>query len=67
MESALRYIGWRHSRERPGATPPALDPDDVERVKSAAMPLIMSLREDQKREVRMLAHVMGLEKIAAQF
>jgi len=67
VESALRYIGWRHSRERPGADPPALDPDDVERVKYAAMPLIMSLREDQKREVRMLAHVMGLEKIAAQF
>ena len=59
----------RHSSagSTPGATPPALDPDDVERVKSAAMPLIMSLREDQKREVRMLAHVMGLEKIAAQF
>jgi hypothetical protein len=67
VESALRYIGWRHSRERPGADPPTLDPDDVERVKYAAMPLIMSLREDQKREVRMLAHVMGLEKIAAQF
>ena len=67
VESALRYIGWRHSRERPGAQPPTLDPDDVERLKSAAMPLIMSLREDQKREVRMLAHVMGLEKIAAQF
>lgn len=67
VESALRYIGWRHSRERPGTSPPALDPDDVERVKYAAMPLIMSLREDQKREVRTLAHVMGLEKIAAQF
>jgi len=67
VESALRYIGWRHSRERPGTSPPALDPDDVERVKYAAMPLIMSLREDQKREVRMLAHVMGLEKVAAQF
>jgi hypothetical protein len=67
VESALRYIGWRHSRERPEAQPPTLDPDDVERLKVAAMPLIMSLREDQKHEVRMLAHVMGLEKIAAQF
>ena len=67
VESALRYIGWRHSRERPGAQPPTLDPDDVERLKVAAVPLIMNLREDQKREVRMLAHVMGLEKIAAQF
>ncbi len=67
VESALRYIGWRHSRERTVARVPTLDPDDVERLKVAAVPLIMSLREDQKREVRMLAHVMGLEKIAAQF
>jgi hypothetical protein len=65
VESALRYIGWRHARERTQV--PSLDPDDVERVKVAAVPLIMSLREDQKHEVRMLAHVMGLEKIAAQF
>jgi hypothetical protein len=67
VESALRYIGWRHSRERTAAKIPSLDPDDVERLKTAAVPLIMSLREDQKSEVRMLAHVMGLEKIAAQF
>ena len=67
VEAALRYIGWRHSRQRPTSQVPALDPDDVERVKAAAVPLIMTLREDQKREVRMLAHVMGLEKIAAQF
>ena len=67
MESALRYIGWRHSRERTAATLPTLAPDDVERLKQAAVPLIMSLREDQKREVRTLAHVMGLEQIAAQF
>jgi hypothetical protein len=65
VESALRYIGWRHSRERTQV--PTLDPDDVERLKVAAVPLIMSLREDQKHEVRMLAHVMGLEKIAAEF
>ena len=67
VESALRYIGWRHSRERTVAKAPTLDPDDVERVKAAAVPLIMSLSEDQKREVRTLAHVMGLEKIATQF
>jgi hypothetical protein len=67
VESALRYIGWRHSRDRTATSVPALDPNDVERLKLAAMPLIMTLREDQKREVRMLAHVMGLERVAAQF
>jgi len=65
VESALRFIGWRHSRDRNQV--PTLDPNDVERLKVAAVPLVMSLREDQKHEVRMLAHVMGLEKIAAQF
>jgi len=65
VESALRFIGWRHSRDRNQV--PTLDPNDVERLKVAAVPLVMSLREDQKHEVRMLAHVMGLEKIAAEF
>jgi hypothetical protein len=31
------------------------------------MPLIMSLREEQKREVRMLARMMGLDAVASQF
>ena len=60
--------GHAHSApSRTAATLPTLAPDDVERLKQAAVPLIMSLREDQKREVRTLAHVMGLEQIAAQF
>jgi len=65
VEAALRYIGWRHSRDRSGV--PTLDPDDVQRLKYAAIPLVMNLREDQKHEIRMLAHVMGLEKLAAEF
>ena len=46
-----------------------IDPNspEVARLKSAAFPLIMSLREDQKREVRQLAHTMGLAQVAAQF
>ena len=39
----------------------------VQRLKSVAVPLIMSLSEDQKREVRSLAHVMGLDGVAASF
>ena len=37
------------------------------RLKTAALPLIMSLRADQKEEVRQLAHTMGLSKVAAMF
>ena len=45
-----------------------IDPDaeEVQQLKSAAMPLLFQLREDQKREVRTLARLIGLEKVAAQ-
>ncbi len=38
---------------------------EVQQLKSAAMPLLFQLREDQKDEVRRLARVIGLEKVAA--
>ena len=43
------------------------DGPEVQRLKSVALPLIMSLSEDQKREVKSLAHVMGLDGVAASF
>jgi len=44
-----------------------VDPDAVQGLKSAAVPLIMSFNDEQKEEVRSLAHVMGLDQLAAQF
>jgi hypothetical protein len=46
-----------------------VDPNssDVQRLKYAALPLIMRLNEDQKQEVRSLAHVMGLDGVASSF
>jgi hypothetical protein len=44
-----------------------LDSPEVQRLKSVALPLIMHLSEDQKREVKSLAHVMGLDGVAAAF
>ena len=38
---------------------------EVQQLKSAAMPLLFQLREDQKSEVRSLARVIGLEKVAS--
>jgi hypothetical protein len=76
VESALREIGWKatHDTRQGGARPgqqaaEMIDPNSSEvlRLKSAAFPLIMSMNEDQKREVRMLAQVMGLERVAASF
>jgi hypothetical protein len=77
VESALRDIGWRarqaaaHKSE-PHGSPTRLaeiDPnsDEVQRLKSAAFPLIMSMNDEQKHEVRTLAMVMGLQQVASSF
>ena len=46
----------------------SLDPDsaEVQGLKSAAFPLIMSFSDEQRNEVRSLAHVMGLDKLASE-
>ena len=75
VEAALRNIAYAKAQTaRPrggdrGADVAALDPDSaaVQGLKSAAVPLIMSFSDDQKNEVRSLAHVMGLDKLAAEF
>lgn len=75
VEAALRNIAYAKAQEArrrgtPGATPVAsIDPDSVEvqGLKSAAVPLIMSFNYEQKEEVRNLAHVMGLDQLASQF
>jgi hypothetical protein len=74
VASALRGISYRLGRSQSGQRPvvgsrmASIDPNsaEVQRLKSAAMPLIMSMREDQKREVRALARLMGLEAVASQ-
>ena len=51
----------------PNAPGIPIDPEaeEVQQLKSAAMPLLFQLREDQKGEVRSLARIIGLEKVAA--
>ena len=70
VEKALRAIARKiHSTRQadPAAGTPPIDPDaeEVQQLKSAAMPLLFQLREDQKREVRSLARIIGLEKVAS--
>ena len=78
VEAALRNIAFAKAREahRRGAPAAkvqvgagAVDPNSVEvqGLKSAAIPLIMSFSAEQKDEVRNLAHVMGLDQLASQF
>ena len=75
VEAALRniaYVKARDAQHRAGATAAdvaSLNPDsaEVRGLKDAAVPLIMSFNDEQKSEVRNLAHVMGLDQLAAQF
>jgi outer membrane biosynthesis protein TonB len=77
VASALHALGQRAARE-PVRQASAyanegplsrINPDgpEVEQLKSAAFPLIMSMNDEQKNQVRMLAHVMGLEQVASSF
>jgi len=76
VEAALRNIAYTRTRDahRRGAPTntaqlAVAEPDaaDVQGLKSAAIPLIMSFNAEQKDEVRSLAHVMGLDQLASQF
>jgi hypothetical protein len=75
VEAALRNIAYaktRDGRRHNGADTAdvaSLDPygPEVQGLKSAAVPLIMSFNEEQRSEVRTLAHVMGLDQLASQF
>ena len=70
IEQALRGIARKIQAARlsnPNANAGSIDPDseEVQQLKSAAMPLLFQLREDQKDEVRKLARIIGLEKVAS--
>jgi hypothetical protein len=71
VETALRNVVRRISANKlsnPHAPGVPIDPncDEVQQLKSAAMPLLFQLRDDQKEEVRKLARIIGLEKVAQQ-
>jgi len=70
VETALRAVARKIHAGRqanPNAQGLPIDPEseEVQQLKSAAMPLLFQLREDQKSEVRSLARIIGLEKVAA--
>jgi ABC-type transporter Mla MlaB component len=69
VENALRAVAHKiHATRQADPNAAAaidLDSAEVGQLKSAAMPLLFQLREDQKREVRSLARLIGLEKVAA--
>jgi hypothetical protein len=75
VETALRNVSYIHRPKEvrvasAGNTPMAYvdtNSAEVQQLKYAALPLIMRLNDDQKREVKSMAHVMGLESVASGF
>ncbi|WGD53449.1 hypothetical protein QA641_05905 [Bradyrhizobium sp. CB1650] len=71
VETALRNVARKiqaNKLSNPNAPGMPIDPDcdEIQQLKSAAMPLLFQLRDDQKEEVRKLARIIGLEKVAQQ-
>jgi hypothetical protein len=69
VEAALRGLATRlHDMKKGGEAPTDLSPDSDElvRLKAAATPFFAQLNADQKRELKMLAHLIGLSKVVAQ-
>jgi len=67
VEAELRDIARQFAAQKAAGRKPtlALGANEAQRLYLAAGPLIMSLREDQKREARRLARAMGLEQVAS--
>jgi len=78
VETALRQIAYKKDRNAEHAKTAqvgnahgtgSIDPDsaEVQRLKTAAFPLVMSFNNEQKQEVRAFARIIGLENVATQF
>ena len=70
VAAALRNIGIERQRgARARGAAGQIDPDSpqVQDLKSAAIPLLMSFSDEQRDEVRTLARGMGLNQLASQF
>jgi hypothetical protein len=69
VEDALRGLATRlHEMKKAGEAPTELQPDseEIAKLKAATTSFIASLTADQKRELRMLAHLIGLGKVVAE-
>jgi zinc resistance-associated protein len=68
VESALHDIVRHQNRDGSAGDPSTrINNAQLQRLAAAAMPLIMSLGEDQKREAMKLARAMGLERVVSAF
>ena len=65
VEAELRKMEYRKDSKSQGSRLAAIDISkvDVEGLKSAGFPLVMSFSDDQRRELKSLAHLLGLEHV----
>jgi hypothetical protein len=69
VEAALRDLAKRkHVARQAGSDKGAtsLSSAEAQELQTAAAPLLRHLREDQKREVRALARIIGLDAVASR-
>jgi hypothetical protein len=72
LEAALKRLNWKRpsaARASSYTTTPTVDVNaaDLDRFRAAAAPLMQSFSAEQKREVRALIAIVGLEKLLAEF
>jgi hypothetical protein len=73
VEALLRDMAKQQAKSRPAAAPAAkgkpvkmvVNDADMQRLTSVAFPLLMTLREDQRRDALRLAQAMGFESAGA--
>ena len=68
VEVALRNLTYKKGHDAAQAVA-SIDPasPDVQNLKSAAMPLVMSFSGDQMRELQSISRVAGLDKLVPNF
>jgi hypothetical protein len=70
VEAELRKMEYKKDQKSPQGTRTAavdMSKVNVEGLKSAGFPLVMSFRDDQKQELKSLAHLLGLESVISSF
>jgi hypothetical protein len=65
VAAELRKMEYKRDRAQTAAVD--MSKVDVEGLKSAGYPLVMSFNDDQRRELKSLAHLLGLEGVASNF
>jgi len=65
VEAELREIARQFVAQKAGGKKVAIGAAEAQRLYWAAGPLIMSMSEDQKREIRRIARAMGLAQVAS--